>query len=164
MARTPPRSAGTYTVGYGKPPEHSRFRPGESGNRRGRPKGARNLRTYLEQALAELVVVKEGSRTRKISKGEVAMTQLVNKAAAADLKAMRLLLDMERRREGTGIPMPTALPAEVNRSDPEPPKPDYDKMTTRELEILFEAAQIMEGKRERPPPPVPPSGPEESEE
>jgi hypothetical protein len=36
-------------------------------------------------------------------------------------------------------------------------------MTTRELEILF-AAQIMGGKRERPPPPVPPSGPEESKD
>jgi hypothetical protein len=38
-----------------------------------------------------------------------------------------------------------------------------DKLTTKELETLFEAAMIMEGTRERPPPPVPPGGPEESE-
>ena len=31
-----------YEVGNGKPPEHSRFKPGQSGNPRGRPKGAKN--------------------------------------------------------------------------------------------------------------------------
>jgi hypothetical protein len=30
-------------VGYGRPPLATRFRPGQSGNPRGRPKGARNL-------------------------------------------------------------------------------------------------------------------------
>src|SRR5687768_11122353 len=34
--------ASAYQVGYGKPPVHSRFKPGQSGNPRGRPKGARN--------------------------------------------------------------------------------------------------------------------------
>ena len=164
MPRKSPRKPGDYAIGYGKPPEHSRFRPGESGNRRGRPKGARNLRTYLERALAEQVAVKEGGRTRKISKGEAAMTQLVNGAAKGNLGALRLLLDLERRREGAATLTSAGPPAEESRTNPERPRPDYSKMTTKELEILFEAAQIMEGKRERPPPPVPPSGPEESED
>jgi hypothetical protein len=35
------------TVGYGRPPKHTRFQTGQSGNRRGRPKGAPNLATAL---------------------------------------------------------------------------------------------------------------------
>ena len=38
-ARRRPTSQGNYTVGYGRPPEHSRFRKGQSGNPRGRPRG-----------------------------------------------------------------------------------------------------------------------------
>lgn len=35
-------TANTYEVGYGKPPLASRFKPGRSGNPRGRPRGAKN--------------------------------------------------------------------------------------------------------------------------
>jgi hypothetical protein len=161
MPRKPPRKPGDYEVGYGKPPEHSRFRPGESGNRRGRPKGSRNLRTYFEQALAEPVVVNEGGRRRKISKAEIAMTQLANKAAQGDLRAIRMSLEMGWWWPEAETPMPTAPSVEASRPSPQSPIPGLDKMTTSELEILFQAAILMEGKRERPPPPVPPGGPEE---
>jgi hypothetical protein len=164
MPRKPPRKPGHYEVGYGKPPEHSRFRPGESGNRRGRPKGALNWLTYAERALAEQVAVKDGGRTRKISKLEVAMTQLANKAAKGDLGAIRTVFEMVRRWPQAETPTSTAPSAEASRPHPKPPIPDLDKMTTRELEILFQAAILMEGKRERPPPPVPPGGPEETDE
>ena len=32
-----------YEVGYGRPPQHTQFRPGQSGNPAGRRKGVRNL-------------------------------------------------------------------------------------------------------------------------
>ena len=35
---------GNHEVGYGKPPKHTRFKPGQSGNSKGRPKGVRNFR------------------------------------------------------------------------------------------------------------------------
>jgi hypothetical protein len=37
--------------------------------------------------------------------------------------------------------------------------PDFDKMSTAELEILMQACWIMDGKQERPPVPMPPEDP-----
>ena len=51
-----------YEVGYGKPPKASRGRKGQSGNRRGRQKGARNLKTELSEELAEIISIKENLR------------------------------------------------------------------------------------------------------
>ena len=48
-----------YPVGYGKPPQHTRFHQGQSGNPRGRPKGSRNLSTLMAKALNEPVVISE---------------------------------------------------------------------------------------------------------
>jgi Family of unknown function (DUF5681) len=80
-----------YEVGFGKPPEHSRFRKGRSGNPKGRPKGKRNLATVLERTLQEKVVVNENGVRRTVTKLEAAVKQLVNKAAAGDLAALRQL-------------------------------------------------------------------------
>ena len=92
-----------YEVGYGKPPPHSRFRKGQSGNPRGRPKGSKNLATIVGEALDQKVVVNEGGRRRKITKREAVITQLVNRSAQADLKATQMLLglmhEIERRSE-----------------------------------------------------------------
>lgn len=90
-------------VGYGKPPRHTRFKPGVSGNPRGRPKEAKNLSTLAHEALNEWVVVADNGRRRKISKRQAIITQLVNRSAQADLKATQILLgiiqDIERRNE-----------------------------------------------------------------
>ena len=92
-----------YEIGYGKPPRHTRFQRGRSGNPNGRPKGAQNLATLLSEALNEMVTVAENGRRRKISKRQAIITQLINRSAQADLKATQILLpvmqDVERRSE-----------------------------------------------------------------
>lgn len=82
------------TVGYGNPPEHTRFKPGQSGNPRGRPKGTLNMATVLERTLREKVVINENGRRNTITKLEAAIKQLVNKAASGDLRALRHLADL----------------------------------------------------------------------
>lgn len=86
-------------VGYGCPPEASRFKPGVSGNPKGRPKGSLNLVSILHKTLREKVVINEHGRRKTVTKLEAAMKQLVNKAATGDLKALRHLADLMRYAE-----------------------------------------------------------------
>src|SRR6266436_8280233 len=93
-----------YEVGYGKPPRHTRFTKGQSGNPRGRPPGAKNLKTLLSEALNEPIIVTENGGHRKITKREAIVTQLVNRSATADLRAIKILLDILRDIEGQTEP------------------------------------------------------------
>ena len=87
---------GDYEVGYGKAPRHTRFAQGQSGNPRGRPSGARNFTTLLSEALNEPVIVTEHGGRRKVSKRQAIVTQLVNRSATADFRAIKILLDIMR--------------------------------------------------------------------
>ena len=93
-----------YEVGYGKPPRHTRFTKGRSGNPRGRAPGAKNLKTFLIDALNELVVVTENGGRRTISKGQAIIKQLVNQSAKGDWRAAKLLLDMLHDTDGGSEP------------------------------------------------------------
>lgn len=84
----------TYAVGYGKPPEHSRFQPGQSGNPKGRPKGSLNLATAVNRALREKVVITENGRRKSMTKLDVAVKGLVNRAVKGDARAMQQLLGL----------------------------------------------------------------------
>lgn len=97
---TSPEAA--YEVGYGKPPQHSRFKPGESGNGRGRPKGAKNLKTHLVEVLNEKIVVREGDRTKKITKMEAFVTSLINGSIKGNGKSAGLLMATMMRLLDTG--------------------------------------------------------------
>src|SRR6516165_6473274 len=80
-----------YAANYRKPPEHTRFKKGQSGNPRGRP--AKNLPALLAAALNEKVTVTENGKRRQITKREAVIAQLVNKSAAAELRATEMLID-----------------------------------------------------------------------
>jgi hypothetical protein len=92
----PPDNERNYEIGYGKPPPHTRFKKGQSGNPRGRPAGAKNLKTLLSEALNEMVVVTENGGRRKVTKRRAIITQLVNRSATADFRAIKILLDIVR--------------------------------------------------------------------
>ena len=89
-----------YEVGFGKPPRSRRFKPGQSGNPNGRPRGAKNFAVAIEQELVTRVTVTENGRRRRISKREVIAKHLVNKAASGDLKAIPLLLNEAQAHQG----------------------------------------------------------------
>ena len=82
---------GEYRVGRGRPPLHTRFKKGQSGNPRGPRK---NLPALLVAALNEPVVVTRGGESHWITKREAVIAQLVDKSAGADLRATKMLIDM----------------------------------------------------------------------
>ncbi len=82
-----------YTVGYRKPPPHTQFKPGQSGNPRGRPKGAKSLMSMALAMLNERVTVKTQNGTRTMSKIEALLQKQMEKASKGDDKATKLLLE-----------------------------------------------------------------------
>jgi len=104
----PPETPRNYVVGYGKPPLHTLFQKGRSGNPKGRPRGKKNMSTLLSTALDASIIVVENGRRKKITKREAIVTQLVNKSASADLKATQIVLamlrDLESQADGSADP------------------------------------------------------------
>ena len=90
------KGGGLYEVGRGKPPRKTRFKPGESGNPNGRPKGSKNFATVLAKELNAKVPISENGRRRKVSKREAIAKQIVNKAAGGDLKATQAVMREDR--------------------------------------------------------------------
>jgi hypothetical protein len=106
----------TEEVGYRNPPRSTRFKPGQSGNPKGRPKGTLNMATVLERTLRERVVVNENGKRKTVSKLEAAAKQLANKAASGDLKALQLLTALVRSAEERAIQgvVPNSVTDEVD--------------------------------------------------
>jgi Family of unknown function (DUF5681) len=88
-------------VGYKKPPKHSRFRPGQSGNPRGRPKGAKSFAALLVAELASLVLVSEGGVSRTLSKKEAAVKTIVGRLLKGDTRVLPAILKLSEQDEQT---------------------------------------------------------------
>ena len=63
-----------YEVGYGKPPMETRFKKGQSGNPRGRPKGAKNKRPGLHEERLKDIILDEAYRGIAVREGERMVT------------------------------------------------------------------------------------------
>lgn len=83
-----------YAVGYKRPPEHSRFRKGTSGNPSGRPKDSKSFKALLGQILNEQISLQDGTNTRKVSKREAIARRLVIGALKGDYRDLHALLKL----------------------------------------------------------------------
>ena len=95
---------------YQRPPRKGQFKSGQSGNPRGRPKGSRNIRTYVQQLLDAPILVNENGKTRKIPRAEAIAIQFVNMAARGDPKGLAAVMTLTRDYDSaTGDGRPSAL-------------------------------------------------------
>jgi hypothetical protein len=81
-----------YTVGYRKPPKHTQFKPGRSGNAKGRPRKSTTFADDLETELRSTIEVLEGGKRRRMTKRRAIAKQHVNKALGGDVRSTELLL------------------------------------------------------------------------
>jgi hypothetical protein len=73
-------------VGYRRPPRATQFKPGQSGNAKGRPKGSKNLSTCIQKELRKRVYLTEDGKRKRTTKAQAFATRIVNEGLAGDLK------------------------------------------------------------------------------
>lgn len=79
-------------VGPGKPPRHTRFKPGQSGNPKGRPKGSKNFATVLQQQLRKTVTITVDGKPKRVAVQEVIARRLANDSMKGTTRAIELLI------------------------------------------------------------------------
>jgi Family of unknown function (DUF5681) len=83
-------------VGYKRPPRHSRFQPGRSGNQRGKQKGVRNLGSDVKRTLEVPVRLNEQGKERRVSTQEAALMRLREKALKGDARSIVQILELAK--------------------------------------------------------------------
>jgi hypothetical protein len=95
---------GSYDVGYGKPPVHSRFRKGRSGNPSGRPrrKSTERAKDIALQEAYRLVPVREGDKIVKMPALQAVHRSQIALAAKGNGPAQRAVLRVVQAIEKEG--------------------------------------------------------------
>ncbi|HEV2551571.1 MAG TPA: DUF5681 domain-containing protein [Stellaceae bacterium] len=108
-----PDESKEYTIGFGRPPRRTQWQRGTSGNKKGRPRGSKNLSTILKEVFAEKVPVKKNKgkspgKAGLISKLEAAVRRLVDRAIAGDQNQQRQLIQLAQwfEQRSNSLPAP----------------------------------------------------------
>jgi hypothetical protein len=123
-----------YEVGRGRPPAHSRFQRGRSGNPGGRKKESKNFKTILEAILASEIEITEKGRKRTATALEALITRQVHEGLKGELRAIENLLDRYERHVGS--------------------EPDREQELSEEDEAIIERLLALRGDRVSPPSPA----------
>jgi Family of unknown function (DUF5681) len=99
-------------VGYGKPPRATQFKPGQSGNPRGRPKGRKSETTMLNELLFQKITIREGGRERRITLFEAMLRRFAEDSLKGNFKAAAFLFNRFGLARSDGSPE-----AELNDDD-----------------------------------------------
>ena len=89
-----------YEIGYCKPPKDSQFKPGQSGNPKGRPTDSRNVKHVLMAVSRENILLNENGESMIVSKQEALIRRLYADALKGDKRSAKLLLDIWTKWSG----------------------------------------------------------------
>jgi hypothetical protein len=82
-----------------RPPQATQFQPGKSGNPGGRPKGSRNVRTELEQMMRKQIPIREGGKSKSMTRQQAMLRTLSDKALRGDIRAILSITNILLKRE-----------------------------------------------------------------
>lgn len=95
------KSSAESRTGKGSPPPERQFRPGQSGNPKGRPKGSQNRHTTIRKVLSQIVNADFGNKRKKISVSEASLQRLAQIALSGDRAAISNILALWKETEDT---------------------------------------------------------------
>lgn len=104
-------------VGYKKPPRHSRWQKGQSGNPKGRAKGQRNLKSDLQAELQERIMVSEGGELKRITRQRALVKSTLTRAIGGDPRATAEILNLVQRLLEPDRATPTETATPLSASD-----------------------------------------------
>jgi len=129
----------SYDVGYGKPPRDTQFKPGQSGNPKGRPKGAKGLDTLVRETLGGMVAVRTAGGTKQVSRIEAVLAKTVEQAMKGNSRAQLELMKLWKN----------AVPDEV--ADENGDAFDAEEPTAADLAALAEYRAWFQGQADEGP-------------
>lgn len=93
-------SDGDYSVGYKKPPREHQWKPGQSGNPKGRPKKVRDFEKLFERELDTVVSITEHGQVRQVPKRDLIVKSLITRAIKGDFRALKLVITFMQANQG----------------------------------------------------------------
>lgn len=115
-----------FAAGYGRPPTSTQFKPGQSGNKKGRPKGVKSAAAMAQAELNQILEATIKGRRKKITALEAMMKKQSQDALMGNQKALLFLLGLaDKNSEKSPVYEHTLLPT------------DLDKLSQAELSDLY---------------------------
>ena len=122
--------SGDYEVGYGKPPVNTRFKPGQSGNPKGRPRGSKGFATLMRKALSETVLVREDGQLRHMSRREAIIKCWLTRALKGEARAIERLVPFMQQLYPEGVDQVQEFRVVFVDPKDHPPEDEDDGNTT----------------------------------
>jgi Family of unknown function (DUF5681) len=134
-------------VGYGRPPKSRRFKPGQSCNPKGRPRGSSNVSTVVERVINTPVKVREGKKTRKVPMIEAVYHAHVIKATQGDARSANVFFGTAQKmglltNRGLESEAQGSSGAAIRLSPPRQPSSDYELFENVNLALLSDDEKI----------------------
>lgn len=113
MSEDAKKNGRDYDVGYGKPPKHSRFKPGQSGHPKGRPKKTKDdFADVVKKVLSEPVQVTENGKAVKMANKEVVVRQMVRRGQAGHHPSVKEIIRLADKHDLNPFKPPEESPEE----------------------------------------------------
>ena len=84
----------SYRVGYKRPPVETRFKPGQSGNPKGRRVQSKNPVSLLKRELQSTITIDEGGKTKHLTKLELILKVLIAGALKGNARCIDQLFKL----------------------------------------------------------------------